>query len=107
VDVITPDLAKAGGIADLADAHYVPMALHNVSSPLGMMAACHLLAAIPNFLVLEFHGREIPWWEEMCTGDKPFIRDGWMQVSESPGSGLELDDEVAKGPLWEGDVYFD
>ena len=72
-----------------------------------MMAACHLLAAIPNFLVLEFHGWEIPWWEEMRTGDKPFVRDGWMEVSESLGSGLELDDEAAKGPLWEGDVYFD
>ena len=45
VDVIMPDLAKAGGImegkriADIADAHYVPIAPHNVSSPLGMMAA--------------------------------------------------------------------
>ncbi len=65
-DVIMPDLAKAGGlmeakrIADIADAFYVPIAPHNVSSPLGMMAACHVCAAVPNFLVLEFHGREIP-----------------------------------------------
>jgi len=113
VDVIMPDLAKAGGIAeakriaDLADAHYVPMAPHNVSSPLGMMAACHVLAAIPNFLVLEFHGREIPWWEDMCIGDKPFIRDGWMEISAAPGTGVELNDEVAQTLLWEGDRYFD
>jgi galactonate dehydratase len=112
VDVIMPDLAKAGGlmeakrIADLADAHYIPVAPHNVSSPLGMMAACHLLASIPNFLVLEFHGRDIPWWEEMCIGEKPFIRDGWMEVGDAPGIGVELDDEVAKGLLWEGDEYF-
>ena len=64
-DVIMPDLSKAGGmmeakrIADMADAFYIPIAPHNVSSPLGMMAMCHVMAAVPNFLVLEFHGREI------------------------------------------------
>jgi len=108
-----PDLAKAGGImegrriADMADAYYVPVAPHNVSSPLGMMAACHVVATIPNFLVLEFHGREIPWWEDLCDGDKPFIRDGWMTVSDRPGLGVELNDRVAKSLLWRGDTYFD
>jgi galactonate dehydratase len=113
VDVIMPDLAKAGGIlegkriADIADAHYVPIAPHNVSSPLGMMAACHCMAAAANFLVLEFHGREIPWWEDLCDGDKPFIQNGWMAVSEKPGLGVELNDKVAKTLLWNGDTYFD
>ncbi|MGC8781554.1 MAG: mandelate racemase/muconate lactonizing enzyme family protein [Anaerolineae bacterium] len=112
-DVIMPDLAKAGGIlegkriADIADAFYVPIAPHNVSSPLGMMAACHVCAAVPNFLVLEFHGREIPWWEDLCDGDKPFVRHGWMHVSERPGIGVELNDRVAKSLLWQGDRYFD
>ena len=113
VDVIMPDLAKAGGIAegkciaDIADAYYVPIAPHNVSSPLGMMAACHVMAAVPNFLVLEFHGREIPWWQDLCEGDKPFIDHGWMALSERPGIGVELNDEVAKSLLWHGDTYFD
>ncbi len=112
-DVIMPDLAKAGGIAegkriaDLADAHYIPIAPHNVSSPLGMMAACHVLAAVPNFLFLEFHARDIPWWQDLCDGDKPFVRDGIMTVSERPGIGVELNDAVAKSLLWNGDSYFD
>ncbi len=112
-DVIMPDLAKAGGmlegkrISDIADAFYVPVAPHNVSSPLGMMAMCHVCAAIPNFLVLEFHGREIPWWNDLCDGDKPFIDNGWMTVSNKPGIGVELDDSVAKKLLWGGDKYFD
>jgi len=112
VDVIMPDLAKAGGmmegklIADIADAFYVPFAPHNVSSPLGMMAACHVCASVANFYVLEFHGREIPWWNDLCEGDKPFIRDGFMQVSERPGIGVELNDDVAKSLLWNGDTYF-
>lgn len=112
-DIIMPDLAKAGGImegkriAELADTFYIPIAPHNVSSPLGMMAACHVMAAVPNFLVLEFHGREISWWEDLCDGDKPYIQNGWMAVSEKPGIGVELNDKVAKSLLWHGDTYFD
>jgi L-alanine-DL-glutamate epimerase-like enolase superfamily enzyme len=113
VDVIMPDLAKAGGIAeakriaDIADAHYIPIAPHNVSSPLGMMAACQVLASVPNFLVLELHALNIPWWNDLCDGDKPFIEKGSMRVSERPGIGVELNDDVAKSLLWNNDTYFD
>jgi L-alanine-DL-glutamate epimerase-like enolase superfamily enzyme len=113
VDVIMPDLAKAGGImegkriADMADAYYVPVAPHNVSSPLGMMAACHIMASVPNFLVLEFHGREIAWWEDLCDGDKPFIRQGAMAASDRPGFGVELNEKAARALLYNGDRYFD
>jgi len=112
-DVIMPDLAKAGGImegkriADIADAYYVPVAPHNVSSPLGMAAACHVMASVPNFLLLEFHAREIPWWDDLCDGDKPFVRDGWMAVPERPGLGVELNDKVARSLIWNDDTYFD
>ncbi len=113
VDVIMPDLSKAGGmaeakrIADLADIHYIPIAPHNVSSPLGMMAACHVMASVPNFLLLEFHGLPIPWWNDLCDGDKPFIENGFMAVSERPGIGVELNDSVARSLVWNGDTYFD
>ena len=107
-----PDLAKAGGImegkriAELADAHYIPFAPHNVSSPLGMMAACHVCSSVANFLVLEFHARDVTWWSDLCDGDKPFIEDGWLTVSDRPGNGVELDDNCAKSLLWNGDTYF-
>lgn len=112
-DVIMPDLAKAGGIAeakriaDIADAHYIPIAPHNVSSPLGMMAACHVMASVPNFLVLEFHGRMISWWNDLCDGEQPFIERGFMRVSDRPGIGVELNDKAAKSLLWNDDTYFD
>ena len=112
VSVIMPDITKAGGlmelrrIADFARLSAIPVALHNVSSPLGMMAGCHVLASIPNFLVLEFHGREIPWWNDLCEGDMPFIKDGRMKVSTKPGIGVELNDKMAKKLLWNGDEYF-
>jgi len=113
VDIIMPDLAKAGGIAegkriaDMADAHYIPIAPHNVSSPLGMMAACHVMASVPNFLLLEFHARDIEWWNDMCDGDHPFIENGFMTVSERPGIGVELNPKAAKALMWNDDVFFD
>lgn len=113
VDVIMPDLAKAGGIAeakriaDIADAHYIPIAPHNVSSPLGMMAACHVMASVPNFLLLEFHARTVSWWNDLCDGDHPFIERGFMRVSERPGIGVELNADAARRLLWNGDTYFD
>ncbi|MCL4248958.1 MAG: mandelate racemase/muconate lactonizing enzyme family protein [Anaerolineae bacterium] len=112
-DVIMPDLAKAGGIAegkriaDIADAYYIPIAPHNVSSPHGMMAACHVMASVPNFLLLEFHAMDIPWWSDLCDSDKPYIQDGFMAVSERPGIGVELNDDFAKTLVWDGDTYFD
>ncbi len=61
VDIIMPDIQKCGGllearkIADMAHTYYVPMAPHCQASPIGTMASCHVLAAIPNALVLEWH----------------------------------------------------
>ena len=54
VDIIMPDIQKCGGllearkIADMAHTYYVPMAPHCQASPIGTMASCHVLAAIPN-----------------------------------------------------------
>ena len=110
--VIMPDITKAGGlmelkrIADLADGYSIPIAPHNVSSPLGMMAGCHVLSTITNFLLLEFHGREIPWWSDLCDGEKPFIENGRMRVSNAPGIGVELNDDIARSLVWNGDEYF-
>lgn len=112
VDIIMPDLAKAGGIAeakriaDLADTHYIPIAPHNVSSPLGMAAACHVMASVPNFFVLEYHGLPIPWWNDLCLGDAPYVRNGFMDVPERPGLGVELNDEFARRLVWNNDTYF-
>lgn len=113
VSVVMPDITKAGGlaelkrIAELADTFAVPIAPHNVSSPLGMMAGCHVMATVPNFLCLEFHGREIEWWSDLCDGEKPFLANGTMKVSDGPGIGVELNDSVARRFLWNGDSYFD
>jgi L-alanine-DL-glutamate epimerase-like enolase superfamily enzyme len=68
--VLTPDPLKLGlwetkKTAALADASYANLALHNISGPVGTMACAHLAAAIPNFLLLEWHAASVPFFDEL------------------------------------------
>ncbi len=80
--VLAPDVQKLGlwegrKIADLADMHYVNLAWHNISSPLGTMAGVHLCAATPNFLALEWHAASVPFFDALVKGGQgPLIQDG-------------------------------
>jgi len=72
--IATPDLQKVGGlpealqIANFADGHAIAVAPHNISSPVGTLLSAHFCAAIPNFLVLEFHASDVPFWDELVEG---------------------------------------
>jgi len=102
VDVITPDPTTVGGlaetmrIADRAEENYIPISPHNVCSPIGTMACVHLGAAIPNFDVLEYHALEVEWWDDLVTREEPLIDDGYIEVPEAPGIGVELDSGVVE-----------
>jgi L-alanine-DL-glutamate epimerase-like enolase superfamily enzyme len=108
VDIIHPDLATSGGlletkkIGDLAMEGGVAMAMHYAGTPISFMANLHCAAATDNFLALENHSVDTPWWDDMVTGpDKPLVKDGFAAVPERPGLGIELVDEVVKEHLWE------
>ena len=102
VDVLTPDTSTCGGlaetkaIADRAEEQYIPISPHNVCSPIGTMANVHLGAAVPNFDVLEYHALEVEWWDDLLTRTDSFIQDGYIEVPETPGLGVELDRKVAR-----------
>lgn len=103
VDVVMPDLAKCGGImegmriAGLAELHQLPFAPHNVSGPIGTVAMAHVCAAIPNFLILEFHGLDLAYWEDLVSyAAGNVIQAGAVQLAEAPGWGLEINDPVAR-----------
>jgi L-alanine-DL-glutamate epimerase-like enolase superfamily enzyme len=113
VDIIQPDVPKVGGlleskkIADLADLYYIPLAAHNVSSPIGTMAACHTCASMRNFIIMEFHSMDVEWWDDLVTAGEPLIQDGFITMPEGPGVGLELNEEVARAHLAEGAAFFE
>lgn len=60
------------GITGLAELHQLPFAPHNVSGPIGTVAMAHVCAALPNFLILEFHGLGLAYWEDLVSyaGDR-------------------------------------
>lgn len=106
VDIVMPDIAKFGGVLDgihvaaLAEFYGLPFAPHNVSGPIGTMAMAHVCAAIPNFLILEFHGLDLDYWEDLAVyAGGRVIEGGAVQLSEAPGWGLEICDEVARQHL--------
>ena len=112
VDIVAPDLPRVGGmretrkIADLADMYYIPVAMHNVSSPIGTMASAQVAAAIPNSLAVEFHSYQLDWWEDLVEEDD-LIVDGRMEIPEEAGLGLTLDLDAVETHMVEGETLFD
>jgi galactonate dehydratase len=108
IDVAQPDICHAGGISELrkiaalAEACYVKIAPHNPNGPVATMASVHLAAAIPNFLILEF--AQQPWREEVQRRGL-VVRDGWAELPDRPGLGIELDDEVIAAHPYEPGSY--
>ncbi len=106
IAICHPDIATSGGIletkkiGDLAEEHGIAMALHMAGTPVCAMASVHCAAATSNFMVLENHSVDNPWWDEMVTGlPNPIIQDGYIEVPETPGLGIELNEEIIKAHL--------
>ena len=107
VDIVTPDPTTCGGLAESkaiasrAEENYINFSPHNVCSPVGTMACVHLAASIPNFDVLEYHALEVDWWDDLITKSDQLIQDGYIEVPDKPGLGLELNDSVVDKNLLE------
>jgi L-alanine-DL-glutamate epimerase-like enolase superfamily enzyme len=97
VDIIHPDLLTSGGmsetkkIADYAERHGLPTALHFAGSPIAFMANVHCAAAISSFVALEHHGLDLPFWKNLVTGlPDNYMEDGYVAVPDKPGLGVDL-----------------
>lgn len=107
VSVIHPDVLTTGGIyenqkiGDMAQDYGVSMAVHMAESPIACMAAVHSVAATENFIALENHSIDTPWWNEIANGlPNPIIQNGFIDVPDTPGLGIEsLNDDVIKEHL--------
>ena len=100
VDVIQPDTGRFGGLsqmrklAAIAEAHHVMVAPHSGSlGPVAEFAALHLLAAIPNALMLERLEDDWPERNKVITAP-PEIEAGHMIVPDAPGLGVDIDEDV-------------
>jgi len=112
VDIIHPDLASSGGlletkkIGDMAQENGVAMAMHNAGTPISFYANVHCAAATENFLALEHHSLDNPWWDDLVDGpEKPIVQRGFVKVPERPGLGVEPNEEACKAHLTEGGYF--
>ncbi len=112
VDIIMPDIPKCGGlsecrkIANQAELYYMPFAPHNVASPIGTMASAHVCASVPNFLIIEFHWMHRDYWTTIISDKRDIIQDGYIAMSDRPGIGVDLDEEVAQHYQVPGTTWF-
>lgn len=116
VDIIQPDLGTSGGlletkrIGDYAEEAGVAMAMHMAGSPVCFMANVHCAAATQNFLALEHHSVDTPYWINLVkmTGSKPMIEKGFANVPiDAPGLGIELNEEECKKHLGRDGKWFE
>ena len=105
VDVVQPDLTLCGGIrvgrevALLARLNHVRLSPHVWGGAVGLAAACHFVASIPDYphnrnvvepTLIEYEIGENPLREEIVC--EPFrLADGALALPERPGLGVELD----------------
>jgi L-alanine-DL-glutamate epimerase-like enolase superfamily enzyme len=106
LDIIQPDPETSGAlretkrIADYADMFGIPAVLHFAGSPVGCMASVHLACTLKNFMVMENHAIDMPWWSDLVLGaPKPIVQQGYITVPDKPGLGIELNEPVIKEHL--------
>ncbi len=98
-DYIQPDISHAGGIMELkkiaavADTYYIPFAPHNPSGPVANAATLQLAACTPNFSILEIMYSDVPWRADV-TNEALTYKDGYIDVPDKPGLGIEIDEEA-------------
>ena len=84
------------------------MAMHFAGTPVSFLANVHCAAATQNFMALEHHSVDLDYWENLVTTKHTLIDQGFAIVPETPGLGVELNEEVVKAHLDpEHDGYFE
>lgn len=106
VHMVEIDIAMAGGlleakkIAELANMYYMPVATHNVMGPIATIASANCAATMLDFIGHESYdykegsGDGHAGWDSIIIYDREIIQDGYIQLSDKPGLGVELNKDV-------------
>lgn len=115
VDIIGPDPCDVGGIMELkwvaeyADMHGILIAPHGVGDgPIGLGALVQVCAALPqNYIAFELPIVDSEWYGLVKGLPKNVVRDGFIEVPDKPGMGIELNEKAVRKHLKEEETYFD
>lgn len=102
VHILQPEPAAYGGIletfkiAATAELYHINIAPHHACSLVSLAMCAHLAACLPNFLIQEVNvNLDNPVLRRVFK-TFPTIRDGYMELPQGPGLGIELDEEAAR-----------
>ncbi len=96
IDFVMLDLAWCGGltvgrkVAALAESHAKPLAPHDCTGPVTLMAGLHLALHAPTAIFQEVVRATLATWYRDLVTDLPVIRAGMVQAPDAPGLGTAL-----------------
>ena len=111
-DILHLDLRNSGGfletkrIADMASVFAIPMANHNTGSQLHTWATCQWASSIRDYVSCETITGQGGWMDQLLLLDGPYIQDGFIQATEKPGLGVELNPDVVRAHLAPGETWW-
>ena len=104
-EILQPALGRAGGIwemkklAGMAEAFGAQMAPHLYAGPVEWAANLHLATSIPNLLIAECI--ETGFHDSLIKGAIR-VDEGFVRLSDAPGLGIEIDEELARAHPYAG-----
>jgi L-alanine-DL-glutamate epimerase-like enolase superfamily enzyme len=115
VRILGPDPEDVGGIAELkwigeyADIHGLQIAPHGIfGGVIGNAAQAQVGATMPeNYIAFECCLPNPEWWYDIVEGiPDPLVKDGFFEVSDKPGLGVDFIVKTARQYLSEEDKNF-
>ncbi len=111
-DILHPDLRNSGGflenkkMAALADFFYLPMANHNTGSVVNTMATVQWAASIRDYIACETVIGRRDWMDDVILHEGLVVKNGFIEVPDKPGLGIELNPDVVKAHLAPGETWW-
>jgi D-galactarolactone cycloisomerase len=113
VQIVQPDLSKAGGITEvmriaaMASAEKLQIHPHTLASGLNMASSIHMLCSIDNGGYFEADvAKENLFRDELTNRPDLLDQDGCVRPPEGPGLGIEVDEDFLRAhPIIDGPAY--
>ena len=98
IDIVQIDLENTGitdavRVADMAEDRGIKVVNHFYTNTIGLAAGLHWLASRRSAFILEYCVEETPIRQDLTKQKLP-VTDGYIEVPEGPGLGVDLDEET-------------